>query len=159
MISFQGSKTITLHGQKVNFKSFEAHNGIVHELQTDLNFIPPRKGNLHEILQVIQQYSMFFNIMDQYYPGLLKHSNNFELTFLVAPNNIISDALSNGLTEEKLAQILLLNHIIPNSWYSIALQNVPKYSLGGKLLENLNLTLTDFTAENGVFHEVNSIVF
>lgn len=71
--------------------------------------------------------------------------------------------------DQDLAQKLLLNHVLPTSWYSRGLKDNLK-TLGGKSLQfsfledkimvnnNVQLTLADFTAENGVFHQVDGIV-
>jgi len=159
--NIKGSEVVTLNGQRVKFANYAAHNGLVHELQNGLDFIPPLNGTHGTILKDLPQYSLFLNIFEKYYPGLLDHPKNFELTLLVPGNQVIQNqnALDNGVTEDILAQKLLMNHVIPTTWYSIALttQKLP-ITLGGKALDKLNLTLTDFTAKNGVFHEVDTLL-
>ena len=84
-----------------------------------------------------------------------------------------------GFNDQELAQFLLLNHIIPTSWYTNGLELKSSLTtLGGKVLHfkaelegaeenakakvfyanNAKLELPDFTAENGVFHQVDGLI-
>jgi len=169
----------TLNGQRITFHGYEAHNGIVHELEGGLDFVPPRQGNLHQILANLPQFSEFVELFDRFYPGLLEHPTSFVMTLFVPTNKVIDMVKQTGFNDQELAQFLLLNHIIPTSWYTNGLELKSSLTtLGGKVLHfkaewegaeenakakvfyanNAKLELPDFTAENGVFHQVDGLI-
>lgn len=86
--------------------------------------------------------------------------------------------MKSGANGKDLAQTFLLNHIIPESWYTSGFQHSVA-SLGGKpirvsqmtfenrwpqvihylLNDNVAIEIADFTAVNGVLHQVNGLIF
>lgn len=164
------NKTVTTaNGRVVIFTGHEAYNGIVHELKTGMDYIYGRDGTLHEELSQLPQFTSFVNLMDMHFPGLLKHASSFTLTLLAPPNRVLDSALERE-DERKVAEMLLMNHFLPNTWYTEGMKLVGQVvSLGGReiqvtqkgdtlLLNGIPLDLKDCTVKNGAFHQIEDLL-
>lgn len=163
-------KVITANGREVSFTNYEAHNGMIHELvSSGMDYIYQVNGTLEHEIGLYPQFSTFITLVKTHLGDVLNHNTGFVLTVLVPTNSVLDKALEVNPPED-VAEYLLLNHFIPKSWYTIGLELTGKVkTLGGKQIEfgasssgytinTLPLEKVDFTASNGVFHQINGLL-
>ncbi|TRY70673.1 hypothetical protein TCAL_09688 [Tigriopus californicus] len=169
---FNGKETVYLaNGREINFLNAQAHNGIVHELKTGMDFIYGRNGTLLDELSAIPRFSQFVQYMKDHSmgPTLVDTKNK---TTLLAVNNKLFNQMKETLSEPEFHSRMSLNHVFRNTWYTLGLfQTDFIEAMSGKIImitknndgdvmfdEMYSLIASDFTCRNGVFHEVDGIL-
>lgn len=173
--TFMDSK-ITANGKVVDFIGMPAKNGLVHVLREDEDFdnIYTAEGTLLKEMSKIPALSEFIKLMEK--TGLANILEQPVHSFTVfAPTNTAMENLAHLSTTHDVFEVatkILLNHVIPKTWYLKGITMVDSLTtMGGKtlpvtmenaftkevMLNGVPLIHGDMTCFNGVFFVVDRI--